>query len=409
MMIVDTPGFGASDDVAAHIAAQKLALEGTALSGVYIVAKYARAEEIAEFVSTIMSFLGDDDVRIIVTWADTARGEIGYDPQGTREVLSQLLGINIANIVVVEKQTEEAYISNFIKSTVHSPRPFNVSDEQVARISSLCISTRKFNKAIEEVYAKIAAASKACADATAQSRNFSTDTAIVTIQHATSEMVKDSKERIFRDAYSTNLSDDDRNVIYGKAGFALSLRLKTFIESSNTRLSWNVNDLSNSRNVYKKCNYCFAVFNKTQGCNGETTCGNVPSYITIRRPMLDAQFHSSSMSGWIVQYFWGGVAMDIKQVLGHIDYFSDQNTIERKNYYITSRKPGSIIEYGCGKKIAWNTMLPVDAHIVQSLGSVEIQSAGCAEERTGRTFHEHLQQHTESNRKILQDGLRRQN
>jgi len=168
IMIVDTPGFGSSDDIAAHIAAQKLALEGTALSGVYIVAKYARADEIAEFVSTIMSFLGDDDVRVIVTWADTAREEIGYDPQGTRVVLSQLLGINIANIVVVEKQTEEAYISNFIKSTVHRPRYFNISDEQVARISSLCITTRKFNKAIEEVYAKIAAASKACADVTAQ-------------------------------------------------------------------------------------------------------------------------------------------------------------------------------------------------------------------------------------------------
>jgi len=257
------------------------------------------------------------------------------------------------------------------------------------------------------VYAKIAAASKACADVTAQGRNFSTDTTIVTIQQATSEMVKDSKERISRDAHETNLSDDQRNLIYGKAGLALSLRLKTFIESSNTHLSWNVTNLSDPLNVYKKCNYCFAVFNKTIGCDGNTTCGTVPGSIKNRRPMLYAQFHGSSMSGWIVQYFWDGVPLNIQQVLGRIKVFSAQNTTDTsQTYTVVRRRPGSIIEYGCGEEISWATMLPVDPQIVQSLGSVEIQSVGCAEELTRSIFQEHLQQHTESNRKILQDGLR---
>jgi len=47
--------------------AQKLALEGTPLSGVYIVVKYGHADEIAELVTKIMSFIGNDDIHIIVT------------------------------------------------------------------------------------------------------------------------------------------------------------------------------------------------------------------------------------------------------------------------------------------------------------------------------------------------------
>ncbi len=261
--------------------AQKLALEGTPLSGVYIVVKYGHADEIAELVTKIMSFIGNDDICIIVTWADIASKETRYNPNKTRMHLSQLLDVKIENIVVVGKDTSKESILSFIKSTLHNLRSFNITEEQVASISLLCISTQKINKAIDEVYAKIAAVSKACTELKALERTFSSDTAIVTIQQATSEMVKVSKERIFNKAYKMDLLDEQQNLIYRKAGFALSLHLKIFIESSNKFLSWDVTNMSDSHSVYKRCNFCGAIFNKTEGCDGATICGQVPRSINI--------------------------------------------------------------------------------------------------------------------------------
>ena len=78
LVVIGGPGFGSADEVAAHLAAQKMALELMPLSGVYCVVKGIRASPIARSVENVMDFLGSDDVRVIITHADTARLEEGF-------------------------------------------------------------------------------------------------------------------------------------------------------------------------------------------------------------------------------------------------------------------------------------------------------------------------------------------
>lgn len=61
LLVVDTPGFYASDNLAQHLAAQKVALEGRLLSGVFFVVKYGRADEIALEAGRVIDFIGDDN------------------------------------------------------------------------------------------------------------------------------------------------------------------------------------------------------------------------------------------------------------------------------------------------------------------------------------------------------------
>lgn len=160
IMVVDTPGFYASDDIASHIAAQKIALEGTFLSGIFIVAKFARADEIAETASKIMKFIGADDVRIILTHADCHEMDHGYDEQGTKARLTHLLGVE--NILIVGKHTPGHLVDRFIAGSLHEPREYRISEEQISVVSSLCVASRKMNRKIDQVYDKIEAASTAC-------------------------------------------------------------------------------------------------------------------------------------------------------------------------------------------------------------------------------------------------------
>lgn len=405
VLVVDTPGFYASDDLASHIGAQKLALEGTKLSGVYIVMKFGRADEIAESAGKLMTFIGDDNVRIIITWSDTASLEEGYDPVGLLARLSDLLCIPVQNMIVIGKDTNAATIESFIVSTLHEPKDFKISEEQVAAISSLCISTRKFNKAIDEVYAKIAAASKACADLVKGGKTYETDTAIATIQGGTSEMVQASKENIFRDAEEMELDDDQKHLIYGKAGLSLSLKLKTFIEASNKLLTWDVTNPCDSRNVYKKCNYCGAVFNKTEGCDGATVCGSVPGDIRKPRPKLLVQFQPTASNHWVVQYFWDGKEIQVHFVLKTLADFFRQSVESWGGGFQHMRRANTLIESGCGATISWSTMLPVDARLVESLGGVELQHPGHLERESKASFESRLHQSVLMNTQHLNDAF----
>lgn len=425
ILVIDTPGFYSSEDVAKHIAAQKMALEGVRLSGVYVVAKFGRADDIAEEVSVsicnctgdqtpcshtvttlqkIMSFVGDDDLRVIITHADTVERQDGYSPEALRSALSSLLNLPIAHIAVFGKDSSANDLELFLESTLHNPKSFTVTEEQITSISSLHAINRKLNKPIEEAFSKIAAASKACQEMVKNGSSYEADVAIQTTQSATTDMVAKEKNKIFRNTEEQELTTNQKNLVYGKAGLALSLRLKNFIDSSNKLLSWDVTDPFDLRNVYKKCNHCGAVFNKTEGCDGATVCGAVPRDVKRPRPRLLAQFHQAGTT-WTVQYFWDGTEILIQYVPTQLKELYTRHTTCFGGGVNHIKRDGAAIESGCGAEICWNTMLPVDRELIQLLGEVEIQRAGPRELASKDLFDDNLSSSTEVNRGILQDAL----
>jgi hypothetical protein len=402
ILVVDTPGFYASEDVAAHIAAQKLALEEQKLSGIFVVLKYARADELAETMNNIMNFIGDGELRIIVTHDDVAREQPGYDPTGTKARLSEMLDIPAQNMIVVGKDTESETLEAFIQSTLHPPKEFKISEEQVASISSLCVGARKFNKAIDEAYAKIAAASRACEESTKNGKSYQADVVIGTVQKHTADMVGDAKQKIFQDVDELELTNEQCNLIYGKAGLALSLRLKLFMDATNRFLSWDLTNPQDLRNVYKKCPFCGAIFNKISGCDGQTTCGALPASTWRPRPALIAEFHSSE-SGWFVQYFWEGTVMSsfqlVLELLGRVPAGSKGGSGNH------TKRSTAVFESGCGATVTWSTMLPVDPELLQSLAHVELQHAELLERASKANFEQRLLQHQVSNKRIFGAAL----
>jgi GTPase SAR1 family protein len=400
IMVVDTPGFCASDDVAAHIAAQKLALEGTPLSGIYIIVKFGRADDIGEMADKIMKFIGNDDVRIIITFADTVSGEDGYNTTEMKDRLHKMLEISQDHIAIVGKDTPKRKIEDFIFATLHSPKHFHISDEQVALISSLCVSTRHFNKRIESIYARIAAASKSCADLTLQGKTQEADHAITTLQKVTADMVRTAKEDIFREAEDRNLSEEQKHLIYGKAGLALAIRLRAFITASNSMLTWDVTSPDDQRNDYRACNYCGAIYNKTTGCNGPTICGALPGDVRRDRPKLIAEFRYHN-TGWFVQYFWDDAEVQVNYVLGRLrDIF--HRTAVSWGGQSTHRKPDhAVIESGCGQTIKWSSMRHINPAQLQELGVIELENPGTDELRSKSTFDSRMRHYAELNKGVL--------
>ena len=146
LCVVDTPGFYSSDDVDLHSQAQRKALENDLISGVYAVIKYSSSSEIAEVANRLMDFVGEDDIRIIITHADTVEE---LEISDLKTDLYSLLDIPCCNITVIGKQTSREEIESFVFSTLHSPRHLEVSKDQMAAVASLSVGARQFNKEID--------------------------------------------------------------------------------------------------------------------------------------------------------------------------------------------------------------------------------------------------------------------
>ena len=94
----------------------------------------------------------------------------------------------------------------------------------LASLSPLC--DEDFEKAINKIYNKIMAAENSVKKLTnhGTSKCYETDVAITEIQSEVHNMVDEGKRNIFMD--EVDLPEDEQNIIYGKTGVQLTLRLK---------------------------------------------------------------------------------------------------------------------------------------------------------------------------------------
>lgn len=393
---VDTPGFHSSTDLAQHVAAQKLAMEGTPLSGVYVVVKHARADDIGQMLGDVMDFLGDD-VRIIVTHEDVAQQGKGYDRDDLKQLLSQHLGVPTTHIATVGKATKARDIEAFIQSTLHEPRQYHVNEEQLGNLAALCIGPRKVEKRIQEIYAKIQAGSCACAQLVRNDKSYGTDYAISLIQHDTLEMVKEAKVALFRWA-SEDLTEEQQMVVYGKAGMKLSLRMKAFTETTNAFLSYDVTDPTSPNNMYRMCPHCHEIFIKTEGCDGETTCGYVPSVSDVRvsAPRALGTNFVPEGNGWALQFIVDGAQVPLDSI----------HCLLRQRFQGTKTTRSSSLQgRGCGRSITWSQMAPVWPEALTALGLCETLQGGIDEIASRARFEASVREHEHAQRLTLVNAL----
>ena len=407
LSIIDTPGFYASDDVAGHVAAQQVALEEIKLSGIYVVAKCGRADDIAELANTVMDVVGTDDVRIIITHEDVASGEQAFDREELKSVLSNTLGVDTCNIESFGKQASAKAIKSFIARTVHEPCSFAMSKEQIAKAATLAVGSRKINKPINEVFSKIVAAEVACREAISSGRSYASDFIITSTQHATTEMVRTSKDLIFRNTF--DMKEEDQNLVYGKAGVALTLRLQAFVETTNQLLSYDITDVSNPQNLVKKCNYCGATWIKTEGCDGATFCGSIPSAVKKASAAIKPEFVQQRPGAFTLVYRYGTEAVNytassLSSLFQQLNPFQVSSSGSGSNATHTKRE-GSIFESGCGMQISWNSMLPVPPEELEQFKTVERLRKTYNEERTKVTFENQMRVKGLENKTILKEAL----
>jgi hypothetical protein len=78
----------------------------------------------------------------------------------------------------------------------------------------------------------------------------------------------------FRQKHGAEMSELDHYVFYIKMEKETVKLCDSFVENVIPFMSYNLFDDGDPRNLIKKCPYCGLVWFKTEGCDGETHCGN---------------------------------------------------------------------------------------------------------------------------------------
>jgi hypothetical protein len=177
-----------------------------------------------------MDFVGDDDVRIIITHADIVGEEAGYQISETKQRLSELLDVKECHITAVGRYTDSTEIEDFIHSTLHDPKKFKVSKEQLAYVSTLSVGARQFNSVIEEVSAKLHASTMACQELSSDGPKCpEVDFVIRATMKATVSMVEEAKSSIFERA--KELAPEEQNILGAKIQESLDLPKEIFVKA----------------------------------------------------------------------------------------------------------------------------------------------------------------------------------
>ena len=395
---IDTPSLETDEDLKQHIAAQKVALDGCKLSGVYLVIKIERAGVMKKFVDFIKDFLRTADIRLIVTFCDTLEG---CNISEMRIELSKKINVDVKNIFMSGKDTTADKLEDFIHKTLHTPIKLRINENQVAMLASLSpLCDENFEKAINKIYNKIMAAENSIKKLTSQgtSKCYETDVAITEIQSEVHNMVDEGKRNIFMDAI--DLGEDEQNIIYGKTGVRLTLRLQKFMQTSNSYLEWDVADPSDPRNQYKKCS-CDAVFVKTEGCN-HVVCGAVPSENKNRKPLVRVDFEEIHNDYEL--YFWiNNIRYGLSQIRPTLqDWFiSNSNKSQSSSGTNHMKRDGAGFESGCGATLDWNTMTPIEPALLKILSHVEMQHENNHERGAKSNFYESIRADEVKNKGIL--------
>jgi len=149
LTLLDTPGFYSSDDVAGHIDEQRKALEEKDIGGIYAVVKFGSESEIAEVVNRMMDFVGDDDVRVMLTHVDTV--DEAFDRAAYQQSLGKLLDIPPDHIGFFGKDSTGDKIEYYFASTIHASKSISVASEQLSYAVSFSVGARQFYNDIDMI------------------------------------------------------------------------------------------------------------------------------------------------------------------------------------------------------------------------------------------------------------------
>ncbi|UJR11359.1 hypothetical protein I4U23_015540 [Adineta vaga] len=372
-LIIDTPGTNSSSETYKHAYLLRAALTATKINTIFIVTKYdCRFDTMLESCYEVERPVFDYDRKIVVI---ISHWDQSKEPERDRPQIGDLFEDYCSSIIFYSEQNPVEDIANLMYNCISNmtPEQITVTDEEfflkfnVAEIKlKIKDSVNQYRKKADALCAEYSALVVSAKSQSEEERDEILHLLIVELKYAMETLLK-----TFQIEHGVQMQELDYYTLYIKLEGENLKRCDDFVEKVVPLMSYNLFDNQDPRNLIKRCPHCQLIWFKTEGCDGETTCGN-----------NEFRNHSDSHGRLFYKYQlerangklrWFKMP-DVKNIPApqmHSAPFGSSRRAARASELRFSSLPPAKEARGCGETFVWSDLPKIEDELILELFKVK--------------------------------------
>ena len=332
LIVADTPGSNALKDKLEHNVHIAAAINFRPVSRIFIVVKAETridtvVDNVRKYADRFLEF-PIDVVGVLVTHMDL----VTWGERDFTQRIEDELGIDaiVFSLITTDHQT----LKKSILKTCTETHNLTVDDENFFKLFKIHSNHRKILKFTSDEVEKFSDKKRAFDEARKAFHGKDLVDLVFEFHTYMTDEIVEAQKRMSKKNNFTFYGDGAANEAGHVANMVNQLRVVIYdirTECLSYQSEHGVSEL-------RKCPHCGLIWTKVEGCDGDTTCGNRPSFVNDFR---DPSF--AELGTFLFQWLGNGRLHIIK--------------IGQKK--VNSEKR-STVQYGCGKSVNWKQMATVD-------------------------------------------------
>ena len=332
----DTPGYRSRKDKLDHAVNIICALQYKPVSRIFVLSKFdCRVDQIVNNAKEIITpFLG---YRSLLTVVITA-WDLSDRTQETKQKIIDAFheDFDIMSLLFTEKDTKREELIKIMRNLlIEEPQKIEITAKNISKFFDLKKNDHEIIAAIRaktETYQTMVQTTKNQANGMQQSQE--KEDFVFLSQRALLEIKEQMKEE-FVEQYVVDISDPEEFACLHQLHVQLHAAYKTYRDYCRQFIKDITAGVGN--HPFRKCPHCGEVWTKVEGCDGSTTCGNLP---TNSDHFVKVKWKWMILNG-LINFKLEPAQPDVKKLTGVV------------------KKLPVVSPAGCGKNIAWKDMQPI--------------------------------------------------
>lgn len=363
--IIDTPGIDSNENPIADSLLLKFALTTRPLCTIFIVVKYSsRFNNIQDDLFRLSEIVYKYQYKIVVL---ISHMDISVNVEADEKEITDMLSEDFPNLVFYDKQTLErnnSWLSDRMFAYISKMKPENLEIKDLDFFTNFKVYELKRNQKRE--YLKF-------------------EKEIILVKHSFNEKLLNFKgKNLLNDEILHSMIVNYRYIMNGinqkyldkfktemndlnYYGFAIKIKKDTikfsdqFSEELGKLMTFDLTDMTNPKNLIKRCPHCQEIWFKVEGCDDQTNCGNKPTKVY--------DFFEKASNTFKYIFEWKNKKLHYEKKNENIKIMNLNESLISKNSNL-SEKSNSFTRRGCGGLMDWKSLPCLEEEILLSFFSV---------------------------------------
>eukprot|EP00026_Physarum_polycephalum_P007742 Phypoly_transcript_07808.p1 GENE.Phypoly_transcript_07808~~Phypoly_transcript_07808.p1 ORF type:complete len:460 (+),score=62.87 Phypoly_transcript_07808:80-1459(+) len=279
MAVSDTPGLSSLSDTLHHALSIRNALNRQEVHAIVVVVKFERAGVMLRHISDVFESFGDytSHLCVVVTHWDKIQKK-GEDrvKKETKDIKDSFANAGITKVIYVGKNTQPKDLcTQLVAHCSPSPAVIKIAKSQIYKKFDLSPPNMLLDQKLKTAEAEFSVLAENMKNLMQSPPAEDRDSFFHSCMVSISTFAEEACYKFVKENGKT-MTEMDSYAAYMKLKKKVAIIVKALRELAQEKMSFSLLDADDPRNRFRKCPFCGTIWIKVEGCDGSTTCGNIP-------------------------------------------------------------------------------------------------------------------------------------